>query len=116
MSALQATPIADILDKAAEIIEPEGAWTQHYYARGKSGNRVSSRRAARCFCALGAINFAAGHNPDVDYIPAIHALEPFVKGEDAFDVPDWNDAPERTQAEVVAKLREAAAKAREQGL
>jgi hypothetical protein len=28
----------------------------------------------------------------------------------------WNDAPERTQAEVVAKLREAAALAQEQGL
>jgi hypothetical protein len=31
-------------------------------------------------------------------------------------ITDWNDAPERTQAEVVAKLREAAERAREQGL
>ena len=30
------------------------------------------------------------------------------------DVPEWNDAPERTQAEVVAKLREAAKLAEQQ--
>lgn len=103
--------IADILNRAADLIEPEGAWTQNAYWRECSGWPVMSRRHAVCFCALGAIKAIVGQAPsDPDNTPAARVLASLIPG--SFSVEDWNDAPERTQAEVVAKLREAAAKAR----
>lgn len=97
--------VADILDKAADLIEPEGCWMQ-----GAFGLRKGT-----CFCAVGAIRAALD-------VPSITAAENWVDqnarkalGMDAMTIEDWNDAPGRTQAEVVSKLREAAALAREQG-
>lgn len=109
--------VSEILFAAAALIEPEGAWTQGYYARGRSGRPVRNKKSATCFCALGAINVAAGNAPDNDARTPQRALEAVLRDGrvDIFDVPEWNDTPGRTQAEVVAKLREAAEKAREQG-
>ena len=98
--------IADILDRAADLIEPEGAWTQMDW-----GNRED------CFCMLGAVAYAAGIDPDSPWSgnPACEARVPLTEviGVPIFELTEWNDTPGRTQAEVVAKLREAAAKARE---
>lgn len=102
--------VSDILYKAADLIEPEGAWTTDAEAReAEEGAEVDPLDpSAACFCVGGAIwRVAPG---DLRW-PAAHYLESLVGG----DIPEWNDAPERTQAEVVAKLREAAALAREQG-
>jgi len=98
--------VAEVLDRAADLIEPAGAWTQ-----GKWGSPET------CMCAEGAIFAACEASPMYDrnripgaigvltsMLPAIPRGNPI-----AF----WNDDPERTQAEVVAKLREAAALARE---
>ena len=104
--------IADVLDKAADLIEPEGAWTQGAEARDANGEELSyPYDDAVCFCAGGAV-WKAGHEWSV----AISAWRLFQSTVPYEDGPEWNDEPERTQAEVVAKLREAAAKAREQGL
>lgn len=109
--------VADVLERAADLIEPEGAWTQHHYARNEYGTPFihCSRYpegVATCFCANGAINVAAGNKPTEDYTPATNFFaDMFADG----DSGDWNDAPARTQAEVVAKLREAAALARARG-
>jgi len=112
-----AQSIADILDKAADLIEPEGAWTQGFELSGKDG----------CHCAATAIE-AVVHEvsePELDAgLDAYDAFEPmeFFAQIVGFrqsiwgTIWYWNDAPERTQAEVVAKLREASAKAREAGL
>jgi hypothetical protein len=101
---------ADVLDRAADLIEPEGAWTKGGYARGASGTFVICSENATCFCALGAISVASnrwGYTDEPD-ARAVRVLEGLVEG----PLSGWNDAPERTQAEVVAKLREAARIAR----
>jgi hypothetical protein len=100
--------VSEILFAAADLIEPEGAWTTG-----------SFRGTGPCFCILGALaqvgvgdafrgNFIEGPLAEAHDLLASVIGEPFVD--------HWNDREGRTQAEVVAKLREAAEKAREQGL
>jgi hypothetical protein len=102
--------IADVLSKAADLIEPEGAWTQHVDARDAAGNQIDHDDVdAVCWCADGAYMRVGGNWGDAGW----RALQVALGGDGPIS---WNDAPERTQAEVVAKLREAAALAREQGL
>lgn len=107
------TTIADVLDAAADLIEPEGAWTTETVASTADGNSVlSDNPQAVCFCAMGAI-FRCGGDPvgaDKFFGGTI------CPGGGWGHIGPWNDAPERTQAEVVAKLREAAALARARGL
>jgi hypothetical protein len=106
--------VAEILNKAADLIEKPGAWIQDAFSRDEHGfaEQGNGRWAAHpvCFCALGAIAQAAGM-PDPEWAwatDAAKALESFVTEHRFCSVTDWNDAPERTQAEVVAALREAA--------
>lgn len=90
--------LAEVLDAAANLIEPEGAWTQHEW--GHDG----------CYCLDGALMAAKGTGytfPELDLIREVTGAESAIH---------WNDADHRTQAEVVAKLREAAELARERGL
>lgn len=93
--------VPEILRAAADLIEPEGAWTQGRLNIFRNGQPV-------CWCAMGAIIHASGGcgrdavsliEADLPRSPSTEPLRPIAK---------WNDAPERTQAEVVAKLREAA--------
>jgi len=103
--------VADVLDRAADLIEPEGAWTQREDARSKNGRYVEPlSRDAVSFCMWGAIERAAGLTSPMVALNVVGGLVPLGL------IAGFNDAPERTQPEVVAKLREAAAKAREQGL
>jgi hypothetical protein len=104
--------VSEILSAAADLIEPEGAWTKGQFSRDKEGfYSATSGRKAVCWCALGAIKRTA---PDTE--AAMAARDCLKSITSSVSVADWNDAPERTQAEVVAKLREAAERAREQGL
>lgn len=110
-----------ILDKAADIISKPDAWTQGSYGRlGPNGMAISGIRQllaeCTCFCAYGGMAVAA--RKGVGLIEASSPSAFFCQAvgvEDSTDAQIWNDAKERTQAEVVAKLREAAALAREQG-
>lgn len=101
--------VADVLERAADLIEPEGRWTQGVLAKSAGGVPVAPEHdCAVCWCASGAIIRISG-----DRLPkaAWYALKCIIGlGE---IIPSWNDAPERTQSEVVAKLREAAKLARE---
>jgi hypothetical protein len=102
--------IADILDRAADIVAK--GWAQAAYARTRTGRKIGATcRAATCWCAVGAIKKAAG-------IEDVLAPQVWDAARLPFGSPnaltEWNDAPGRTQSEVVAKLREAAALAREQ--
>lgn len=104
--------IARVLDKAADLIEPEGAWTQGEYGRNKKGQPVHARRSAVCFCLYGAINAARRRPLDTAVVGEL--FEHLKRGVPETEFPwFWNDTPGRTQAEVVTALREAAAKARE---
>lgn len=119
--------VADVLEHAADLIEPEGKWTQGAFSRNEDGTADldEDQTAASnpvCWCGLGALAKVVGADPLAPYafsifypersIAGYNFLREFVGG----DFASWNDAPGRTQAEVVAKLREAAALAREQGL
>jgi hypothetical protein len=100
--------IADVLDRAADLIEPEGAWTQGVLARDAQGKGVCGPpfSGACSYCASGAIIAAAGEFEMAYYDLVAHLIGDVV--------PVWNDAPGRTQSEVVSTLRLAASKAREQ--
>lgn len=107
--------VADVLERAADLIEPEGAWTQGWFARDKEGEEVNitSPRAV-CFCALGAIGRIAG-----DFGSFTWRVREFAEAAAGLaatatqvGLVAFNDAPTRTQGEVVSALREAAAKAR----
>jgi hypothetical protein len=107
--------IADKLDEARALIEEHG-WTQGGYLRDG------------CYCALGAI--AAVGDPDFDESadpprfdenPIADAFRQYL-GVGGFtglwenSVVAWNDAAERTQAEVIEAFRKAAELARAEGL
>jgi hypothetical protein len=97
-----AKTVSEILSAAADLLEPEGAWAQGDLARNAEGDCVSTiSDSAVCWCTVGAIYRVSDYYCD----EALGTLEHILSG----GIANWNDAPERTQAEVVAKLREAAA-------
>jgi len=113
--------VAEVLERAADLIEPEGAWasgTKTLEADGSEQLDYYKEAQAASWTIVSAISVAAKRYPG-RYNPegaraCTAALRFFqrVTGQHPYD---FNIAPERTQAEVVAKLREAAALAREQG-
>jgi hypothetical protein len=120
---------SEVLDRAADLIEPEGAWTQFIAAAeapladpddvptDEDGDIIEPDETApemRCWCATGAIWKAANLGP-FPAAPMAEAATDFVRQVVGYSVTSWNDAPERTQAEVVAALRKAADLARADG-
>lgn len=99
--------VSEILFAAADLIEPEGAWS--------GGGKQPTHSA--CYCAAIAVDTVCGCIGHPDGEVAREFLSDHLGAPNhTVGIYQWNDAPERTQAEVVAKLREAAEKAREQGL
>jgi hypothetical protein len=97
--------IADVLDRAADLIERKDAWMQGDFCDGQNIEKSS------CWSVEGAVAKVLG-------IPGMDAeiwcdrhFSPLVLG--GRNAAQWNDTPGRTQSEVVAALREAASKARE---
>lgn len=86
--------IADILRRAADIIEENG-WIQ--------GTLVDDETGA--VCAIGAIQQACRQIDTPTYWSARNALGQYV--DDGVSI--WNDDEDRTKEEVLAALREAAA-------
>lgn len=107
-----ADTVADVLERAADLISKPGAWTQGALARDEGGRALhgDAIRGGQCFCLNGALCAAAGFPGMVPVLPFRVVME-VLKQEPAY----WNDRPSRTQGQVVSKLREAAALAREQG-
>lgn len=117
---------AEVLRRAADLIEPQGAWTQGAFGRladmqpvGQDVRKVLDDLvddAVVCRCALGAIVTAYGRDYDDFDLPndqpASVALSAVI---DCRSVALWNDHERRTQAEVVAKLREAARRQEAEG-
>ncbi len=87
---------ADVLERAAAIVEER--WCQ-----GSYGSCGGPR------CMIGAVHEAAR------YERLGFAVDMIATWSDLEEISDWNDAPGRKASEVAAKLREAAAKAREAG-
>lgn len=78
-------------------------WTQNSFARDNGGDKVSMwSNDAICWCASAAIYVAyVGTNEVFVVRNALHA----VIGDD--DIVKWNDAPGRTQDEVIAAFEQA---------
>lgn len=105
--------VAKVLESAADLLEKPGAWIQGDFARDANGDGLAMGYdpKATCWCAVGALEKALGPSAEKDIAHYWEALE--IALPDGFSsVPDWNDTKGRTQAEIVATLREAAGLAR----
>jgi hypothetical protein len=93
--------VADVLERAAELLTPEGAWAQHIWY-------FNTERT--CFCMIGAVAAVDGKAPSIvecelrDLFASVIGVERTPSA--------WNDDPERTQQEVVDALKAAAALSR----
>lgn len=101
--------VAEALRKAADLIEPKGAWSRGTRFRNSRGVPLSSWEdpsAAVCYCAEGAIEAATG----VRYSDAHRAFNTYLEAKcrPGIQIWVWNDALSRTQSEVVAALRDCA--------
>jgi hypothetical protein len=104
---------ADVLLAAAELLEKPGAWTVGDFARTGQGTSVwGFHSEATCWCLLGAVQKIA--DCTTSELPS-GVFDALVEVTGTKEPQVWNDAKGRTQSEVVAKLREAAALAREAG-
>lgn len=95
----------DILSAARELIAKDGVWTQGAYARDVNGDEVSeSSTAAVCFCSVGALHRAGGRHQAGTLRTIKEAVNMLSEGllSDGLHLENWNDEPNRTQAEVVA--------------
>ncbi len=103
---------AEVLRKALALIDTPEKWTKVVIARNAHGKEVSHRSAdAVCFCMDGALARAADleiSRGRYEYEGATRAIRT-ATGEREYWL--WNDAPERTHAEVVAAFQKAIAAA-----
>jgi class 3 adenylate cyclase len=108
--ATPAQDAAELLRKAAYRVGQHGGWTQHYLGRLKDGTGTYVRTMLRTGeiqsrCMLGALYCEYDRNPAADIHLAYQAI---VRTIGTGLVADWNDAPERTQEDVVGALLHAA--------
>lgn len=94
------TTTRDTLVAARALIAEPEAWTQGAFAkRADGGNTAAIAPAAICWCARGAIEMASRGSFENENA-AVYA---FQKANDTPSfIAEWNDAPERTHAEVIA--------------
>lgn len=97
------TPV-EILEKTRDLLSDPVSWTQHTWARNERGELTDYRGADACkFCIGGAFfRTAEGSERSVrirawDHVMVATYSNTFI----------WNDAPERTHAEVLEALDKA---------
>lgn len=97
----------EILKAARERVAK--GWTQGEVARDAAGLAVGSiSQDAVCWCSLGALNGALGPGESWDGWSDAKKLLRIAAGiYDNISIVDWNDAPGRTQAEVIAAFTRA---------
>jgi len=101
---------AVVLRKARALLEKPEHWTQGMMARGKSGRRIFyGSRSAVCWCADGAIWRAANGSLISRKGWVANAAEQYLSAATGRRVSAFNDAPERTHAEVLAAFDRAIA-------
>jgi hypothetical protein len=97
--------VADVLERAADLIETVG------HCKRRHWEFISPNYGTRtAYCAIGAITAVSSGRP---YMHALWALRTEIYGPPEGwapyqTIPAWNDAPERTAAEVIDMLRQAA--------
>jgi hypothetical protein len=84
-------------------------FTQHAFGRNALGAALDVEEASRtgvCWCTLGALNASGAM---LFSIPGDRARQALRKVVGVYNLGDWNDAPGRTQAEVLAAFDRAIA-------
>jgi hypothetical protein len=91
----------------AELLESPERWIKGKAWSNSSGQFAIDRTDAACFCAIGAIAYIYGDEYGTcngRCLEQRKKLEPII-GTSA--LAEWNDAPERTHAEVLNVVRQA---------
>jgi hypothetical protein len=103
------TEVAELLTAARALVLK--GWTQGFYARTPAGECVSPEsETAAAWCLSGAL-MAANDGTYDDGMEAEYRAFTLLQEAVAAPIPDWNDEPGRTQAEVVEALEKAIEKA-----
>lgn len=103
------TTTREILVKARDYIER--GWSQGHYARTAAGRQTDEDDAlAASWCPLGAIMMAAPDSVRLrDDAGDALCVAIGAEGKSGSTIPEWNDAAERTQADVLAAFDRAIA-------
>ena len=118
--ATETTPqtVLSVLTQVRELLTPEGCWTQDAFGRDATGEKCPARsESCACWCLVGAIQAVC---PSPSTRGAVYERLATVLGV-AVDYSDsssgdthndgqiieWQDAPARTHAEVLAALDKA---------
>ena len=106
----KALTVAEVLNAAADLLERPNAWAQWIWAKGANGQPVwvGNDEKAVCWCIEGAFERIVGHR---DFYQLRFAARDAFSAANGDSPIAYNDAPGRTQSEVVAALRRAAQQA-----
>lgn len=88
--------------KIKELLADPKKWTKGAFARGAEREPVGSNStAAECWCLAGALHFCYPYNNGVTALRLAEAVS--CQPEDGINcvIAKWNDAPDRTHAEVL---------------
>lgn len=95
--------VARVLQLAKRRISDPKFWTIGASARSACGSAVTARDAvAKSWCSIGAVQSAL---PEGD--PLMYVSLDTLRGVVGHSIADWNDAEERTHAEVMAAFNKA---------
>lgn len=104
----------EILRAARAKIEKPEAWAKGGFACDARGYAVGARNPlAICFCSIGAIRRVTASF--AEELAARDVLSEIVEAIGMYGLAEWNDAPERTHAEVLAAFDKAISLAEEAG-
>lgn len=103
-----------VLKKARALIKK--GWHQGWFATDAAGEEVSyTSTAAKCFCVAGAVYRAAGDSLDPGACGAMDALTSVAPTRYKHSISQYNDAPRRTQEQVLGLFDRAIARAEKAG-
>jgi hypothetical protein len=98
------TPLK-ILRQTRELLSAPERWTKEAFARDSPGELAGAQgRDAVCWCLDGALMRSVGGTPGRSAV-----LQLLSRAAQIDNIWTWNDAPERTHAEVLAVLDKAIA-------
>lgn len=112
--------LAETYLKAAQVIRTNGHNKGDYFAYPEAGVGVCPSRTGSPVCAVGALTLVVTGDPvpetgalgdEVDALVADFAVRTIGRhdrNDPIFAVATWNDAPERTPADVIAAFEQAA--------
>lgn len=105
---------SEVLHRAVEIFSQPGTWTQNAYARDQNGSDqvLPEDENAVCWCSLGILHKLSNTACALEIPIAANFLRKSVGTTNLFA---WNDAPWRTQDEIVSAFRAAERIAKSEG-